>query len=53
MRKKRSRTLYRMVMRSELSDRYAEAFDGMHMETRDGQTILTGRSKTSLIYSAS
>ena len=45
MRKKRTRTLYRIVMRSELSDRYAVAFDGMHMETRDGQTILTGEVK--------
>ena len=45
MRKKRTRTLYRIVMRSELSDRYAAAFDGMHMETRDGQTILTGEVK--------
>jgi hypothetical protein len=45
MRKKRTRTLYRIVMRSELSDSYASAFDGMHMETRDGQTILTGELK--------
>ena len=45
MHKKRTRTLYRIVMRSELSDRYAVAFDGMHMETRDGQTILTGEVK--------
>ena len=45
MRKKRTRTLYRIVMRSELSDSYASAFDGMHMETRDGQTILTGEVK--------
>jgi hypothetical protein len=45
MRKKRTRTLYRIVMRSELSDSYASAFDGMHMETRDGQTILTGEIK--------
>ena len=35
MRKESTRTLYRIVMRSELSDRYAVAFDGMHMETRD------------------
>jgi outer membrane PBP1 activator LpoA protein len=45
MRKKRTRTPYRIVMRSELGDRYAAAFDGMHMETRDGQTILTGEVK--------
>jgi hypothetical protein len=45
MRKKGTKTLYRIVARSELSDRYAVAFDGMHMETRDGQTILTGEIK--------
>jgi hypothetical protein len=33
---------YRIVVRSELSDRYAGAFEGMQMETRDGKTILTG-----------
>jgi hypothetical protein len=37
--------VYRIVARSELSDKYAAAFDGMHMETRDGQTILTGEVK--------
>ena len=42
MRKKGTRTVYRIVARSELGDRYAGAFDGMHMETKDGQTILTG-----------
>jgi hypothetical protein len=41
-RKKDTRTVYRIVARSELGDRYAAAFDGMHMETKDGQTILTG-----------
>jgi hypothetical protein len=30
------------VARSELSDRYASAFEGMEMETKNGQTILTG-----------
>ena len=44
-RKKETRTVYRIVARSELSDKYAAAFDGMHMETRDGQTILTGEVK--------
>jgi len=34
--------VYRIVARSELSDRYATAFEGMHMESKDGQTILTG-----------
>ena len=37
--------VYRIVMRSELSDRYASAFEGMHMETEDGRTILTGEVK--------
>jgi len=35
-------TLYRIVVRSELSDRYAVAFEGMKMETKHGETILTG-----------
>ena len=35
-------TLYRIVVRRELSDRYAVAFEGMKMETKDGDTILTG-----------
>jgi hypothetical protein len=35
-------TVYRIVVRSELSDRYAVAFEGMKMETKDGETILTG-----------
>ena len=34
-------TVYRIVVRSELSDRYAVAFEGMKMETKDGETILT------------
>jgi hypothetical protein len=35
-------TVYRIVVRSELSDRYAVAFEGMKMDTKDGETILTG-----------
>jgi len=35
-------TVYRIVVRSELSDRYAVAFEGMEMETKNGETILTG-----------
>ena len=35
-------TVYRIVVRSELSERYAAAFEGMEMETKDGQTILIG-----------
>jgi hypothetical protein len=34
--------VYCIVARSELSERYALAFEGMKMETKDGQTILTG-----------
>jgi hypothetical protein len=35
-------TPYRIVVRSELSERYAAAFDGMRMEVKDGETILVG-----------
>src|SRR5919107_6211060 len=41
-RKNGTPTPYRILVRSELSDRYAAAFEGMHMETKNGQTILTG-----------
>ena len=34
--------VYRIVVRSELSARYAAAFEGMEMEMRGGQTILKG-----------
>jgi hypothetical protein len=34
--------VYRIVVRSELSARYGAAFEGMEMEARCGQTILTG-----------
>ena len=37
--------VYRIVVRSDLSDRYASAFEGMHMATQDGRTILTGEVK--------
>ena len=43
MTRKGTGTVYRIVVRSELSDRYAVAFEGMEMETRDGATILTGK----------
>jgi hypothetical protein len=45
MSKKRTGMVYCIVVRSELSERYAAAFEGMRMETRDGQTILTGEVK--------
>jgi outer membrane PBP1 activator LpoA protein len=35
-------TVYRIVVRSELSERYAAAFEEMEMETKGGQTVLTG-----------
>jgi outer membrane PBP1 activator LpoA protein len=44
-RKKGTRTVYRIVARSELGERYASAFEGMRMHTEDGQTILTGELK--------
>ena len=37
--------IYRIVVRSELGDRFACAFEGMHMESKDGRTVLTGELK--------
>jgi hypothetical protein len=37
--------VYRIVVRSELSKRYATAFEGMEMEVKSGRTILTGEVK--------
>ena len=42
MRKQGTRRVYRIVVRSELGNSYASAFEGMRLELRDGQTILTG-----------
>jgi hypothetical protein len=42
MSKKPTGKVYRIVVRSELSDRYAAAFEGMKIQTKDGETILTG-----------
>lgn len=39
----RKDTTYRIVVRSELSDTYAVAFEGMEMKARDGDTVLTGK----------
>ena len=36
-------TVYRIVVRSELNNTYAAAFEGMEMETKDGDTVLTGK----------
>jgi hypothetical protein len=41
-REKGTAMVYRIMVRSELSERYAPAFKGMKMETKDGQTILIG-----------
>jgi hypothetical protein len=35
-------TVYRIVVRSELGESYAVAFEGMEMETKHGYTVLTG-----------
>ena len=37
-----TKTVYQVVVRGEISKRYATAFEGMKMETKSGQTILTG-----------
>jgi hypothetical protein len=37
-----TRTVYRIVVRGELSERYALAFEGMEMEVKGGRTILRG-----------
>jgi hypothetical protein len=42
MSKQGTKTVYRIVVRGELSDRYAVAFEGMHLEAKNGRTILTG-----------
>jgi hypothetical protein len=42
MRNKGKGTFYCIVVRSELTNRYASAFEGMEMEAKNGQTILTG-----------
>lgn len=40
-----AKTVYRIVVRDELSERYAGAFEGLEMDTKYGQTILTGEVK--------
>jgi hypothetical protein len=37
-----TKTVYRIVVHGELSERYAIAFEGMDMEVKSGRTILTG-----------
>jgi hypothetical protein len=43
MMRRRTGTVYRIVVRSELNGRYAVAFEGMELEARDGVTVLTGK----------
>ena len=45
MSKKAKSKVYRIAVRSELGEKYATAFEGRRMETRNGQTILTGEVK--------
>jgi hypothetical protein len=45
MRNKGTTKVYRIVAGSELDERYACAFEGMRMQSRGGQTILTGEVK--------
>jgi hypothetical protein len=45
IRKNGTSKVYRIVVRSELSDRCASAFEGMQMEAKNGRTILTGEVK--------
>ena len=40
--RKPKRSVYRIVVRSELSYKDTAAFEGMELETQDGDTILTG-----------
>ena len=34
---------YRIVVRGELTERFAEAFEGMRIEAEGGQTTITGQ----------
>jgi hypothetical protein len=45
--------VYQIAVRGKISKRYAAAFEGMEMETKSGQTILTGRLLTTLTSTAS
>ena len=40
-----TKTVYRIVVRGELSERYAVAFEGMEMEVKSGRTLMTGEIK--------
>ena len=43
MKRRRTGTVYRILVRTELSDKYAVGFEGMEMEAKDGCTVLTGK----------
>jgi hypothetical protein len=43
MMRKGSGTVYRIIVRSELGDSYGVAFEGMQMDTKSGNTVLTGK----------
>jgi hypothetical protein len=43
MRKGTKGSTYRIVVRSELNGRYGVAFEGMEMEAKGGDTVLTGK----------
>ena len=45
MRRRGTGRVYRIVVRSELSAKYTVAFEGMEMETKNGDTVLTGKVK--------
>jgi hypothetical protein len=45
MMRNRTGTLYRIVVRGELADRYASDFEGMQTQTKDADTILIGEVK--------
>ena len=40
-----TKTVYRIVVHDELSERYAAAFEGLDMETKYGRTVITGEVK--------
>ena len=38
---------YRIVVRAELGERFAAAFEGMEVKVAEGRTIITGEARTS------
>ena len=42
---RRTGTVYLIVARSALEDRYASSFDGMHVHSAEGRTVLTGEAE--------